>query len=401
MKNRLTITTLSLCLSIFAICLLFGSSTSLKAVGYSRVQDPNCTATTSSNRPDEHIRQPEFSFFPFPGHTCFWFINGANPDQPALYLTKKTFTDVRWPLALAPELVVAGASNNGEYVTTGGAGEPTGCDCFPEHQTPGQGWRIWFQQVKNRKVVSASGSCACSYVFPVLSYSSEPKAGDCPVAGCDEPFPNYCTYGGNYSCYWDAYACECRGPGGGPCDSPIILDVAGNGFDFTSADNGVLFDLPGEGMKVKYAWTSISSDDAWLALDRNNNGAIDNGTELFGNHSPQPDPPQGQWRNGFLALAEFDKSANGGNGDGQIDSRDSIFSSLRLWQDTNHNGLSEPTEIHTLSDLGITVLELGYKESKRIDEYGNHFRYRAKVKDVHGAQVGRWAWDVYLARQQP
>lgn len=220
-------------------------------------------------------------------------------------------------------------------------------------------------------------------------------------ATCQEPYPNYCIYGGDYTCQWNTDVCDCTHSDGGPCDSPVIVDVAGNGFDLTSADNGVLFDLSGRGVKVKYAWTNVGSDDAWLALDRNGNGTIDDGSELFGNFSPQPDPPSGTAKNGFLALAEYDKQANDGNGDGQIDNGDSIFSSLHLWQDTNHNGYCEPSELHSLTDLGIAILELDYKESKRTDQYGNQFRYRAKVKDVHGAQVGRWAWDVFLVKRRP
>ena len=175
--------------------------------------------------------------------------------------------------------------------------------------------------------------------------------------------------------------------------SPIVIDILGDGFAMTDAQNGVPFDFNGDGTSHLMSWTAGSSDDAWLVLDRNGNGTIDSGSELFGNITPQPTSPA---KNGFLALAEYDKLLNGGNRDGQIDRNDLVFARLRLWQDTNHNGISEPGELHRMNDLGLREIDLDYSESRRRDEYGNWFRYRSTVRDSQNSQIGRWAWDVFL-----
>ncbi|MCA1565514.1 MAG: hypothetical protein LC803_07735 [Acidobacteria bacterium] len=220
------------------------------------------------------------------------------------------------------------------------------------------------------------------------------------------PFEDYC-FRTDTDCYEQGYhqgldpmTCKCYGE---PVDcgshfghcSPVIIDIAGDGFRLTSAAGGVSFDMDGDGTPEHLSWTEAGTDDAWLILDRNSNGAVDDGTELFGNHSPQPPSAA---PNGFLALAEYDRPEQGGNSDGVIDAGDSIYRSLRLWQDAKHDGVSEAAELHMLPALDVAALHLNYKESKRTDEHGNGFRYRAKVRDARGARVGRWAWDVFLVR---
>jgi hypothetical protein len=215
-------------------------------------------------------------------------------------------------------------------------------------------------------------------------------SGHCNPPICDDcwQMPTNCGLNG----WWAA--CRCNYP-----PSPILIDVAGNGFNLTDHVNGVFFDLNSDGTPEPLSWTSAGSDDAWLVLDRNHNGTVDSGRELFGNYTPQATPPEGVELNGFRALAEFDKPENGGNGDGLLKQPDAIFSSLRLWQDTNHNGVSEGTELHTLSDVGLTTIDLRYHKSRSVDEFGNQFKYRAKVRDTRDTQLSRWAWDVFLLSQ--
>ncbi|MGB2602135.1 MAG: hypothetical protein WBC78_00980 [Candidatus Sulfotelmatobacter sp.] len=191
---------------------------------------------------------------------------------------------------------------------------------------------------------------------------------------------------------------ECCLPG----PTPILVDTTGHGFHLTSASDGVAFDIFGDGHPVKLSWTAADSGNAFLALDRNHNGRIDSGKELFGSVTEQPPCPDGgrSCLNGYRALAEFDKPENGGNGDGIIDARDAVFPHLLLWIDENHDGISQPNELHTLPELGVYSISLHYRDDRHFfDQYGNWFHYQATLNPdpLDGeSRDGRITYDVFF-----
>ncbi|HYL63290.1 MAG TPA: hypothetical protein VE077_11785 [Candidatus Methylomirabilis sp.] len=147
------------------------------------------------------------------------------------------------------------------------------------------------------------------------------------------------------------------------------------------------------------AWTQAGSGVAFLVLPAAD-GLVHDGRQLFGSGSPQP---PSQTPNGFAALAQYDLPANGGNGNGVIDPGDAIYSSLRLWIDANHDGISQPEELHTLQSLGVTSISLDYSMSRRQDQYGNVFRFKTAIdpKSPDRDRVGRTSYDVFFRTLQP
>ncbi len=254
--------------------------------------------------------------------------------------------------------------------------------------------------------VSAELRCEeCGVLRPVKSMTAT-GYGECRGSGTCAPF----LIAINYQAVWMSiniqnrrsafFTCQdagtsnsmelCTCPSCNP--SPILISLGNNALQLTGPEDGVLFDLTADGMPEKTAWTAAGSDDAFLVLDRNENGIIDDGGELFGDATPQlvVDPDK---RNGFEALAVFDDILSGGNEDGFINVDDRIFSSLRLWVDTNHNGFSEADEVVSLPEANILAIELAYRASSRIDGHGNEFRYYSRVELVQGT---RTAWDVFF-----
>jgi hypothetical protein len=167
--------------------------------------------------------------------------------------------------------------------------------------------------------------------------------------------------------------------------SPIAISLDG-GLKFSSAAGGVVFDLASTGAPRRIPWPRTAGD-VWLVLDRNGNGTIDDGREMFGNFTRLADGTPAP--NGYVALAELDTT-----GDGRLTAADVAFGQLRLWLDRVRNGVTDTGELITLGDAGITELSLRYKESKRTDRWGNVFKYRSNVRFSSGDM--RHAWDVYF-----
>jgi hypothetical protein len=169
------------------------------------------------------------------------------------------------------------------------------------------------------------------------------------------------------------------------CSTPIVLSLRG-GYHMTSAVEGVLFDIDADGTAEQVAWTEPKSNVGFLALDRNGNGMIDSGAELFGSSTTLTNGARAL--NGFEALDDLDS-----NHDGVLDASDPSWQSLVIWLDANHDGISTAAEMIALPASDVSAISTDYERSGKKDRFGNEFRYQGEF------QVGearRPCYDVFL-----
>ncbi|AEE13729.1 hypothetical protein Thena_0077 [Thermodesulfobium narugense DSM 14796] len=151
---------------------------------------------------------------------------------------------------------------------------------------------------------------------------------------------------------------------------PLVIDLSGKGIRLTDINSSkAMFDLTGSGFANKVGW--ITNDEGFLVLDKNNNGKVDDISEMFGNSSTS----------GFQSLSAYDA-----NKDGKIDSSNPIFKDLKVWQDTNNDGITEPGELKSLSELGIKSISLNAQRTN-ITQNGNQITQIASVEKEDGTTL--------------
>jgi len=159
--------------------------------------------------------------------------------------------------------------------------------------------------------------------------------------------------------------------------TPLVLDLDGNGVSMVSHADGVDFDFYGDGETVRLGWTE--GNDGLLVWDRNGDGRINNGTELFGEAMVKQDGTLA--RDGFDALSDIDS-----NLDGVFDAQDTLFDQVQVWVDANRDGVTDAGELHSLAQLGIASLDLNAEASDRV-ENGNLYGLVSRFTRTDGSQA--------------
>jgi len=172
--------------------------------------------------------------------------------------------------------------------------------------------------------------------------------------------------------------------------SPLLLDLAGDGFKLVGHEHGVRFDINNEGFAPLTGWVKAGGNDAFLVRDLNGDGQITSGAEMFGSATRMRDGSRAV--NGFEALRELDSNQNG-----KIDSGDAEWDTLLLWRDRNGNGMTDRRELVPLSTNSIRSINLNYINLNETDLSGNETRQRSTFEIVHGVRVlSRLVIDVWF-----
>jgi hypothetical protein len=268
---------------------------------------------------------------------------------------------------------------------------PTPSDCV-------LGWSECFNGGTSSSGTTGS-VCACQTDADCASYS---PSAYCQNGGCyyssTGPDTNSATVGssGTTGCQSITGSTGTSGTsstGQGGTSTPLVFIFDGQPVEYTDAPNR--FELAQLGSGMTTAWPTARTP--WLVLDRNGNGTIDDGRELFGSMSVLPDGRVAH--DGFEALAAFDS-----NGDGVLDARDAAFADLRLWADRNQDRRSGPGELTALTDLRIESVSLRYHLGSRCDGLGNCEVERASFlwRDREGRARTGEVVDIHLAnRMEP
>ena len=159
---------------------------------------------------------------------------------------------------------------------------------------------------------------------------------------------------------------------------PLVLDLDGDGIEILAhqGNRGAMFDFDADGLANATGW--VKSDDGILVLDRNGDGTITDGRELFGDSTVLADGSLA--KHGFVALADLDS-----NGDGKITSLDSRFAELRVWRDLDQDGVSDAGELFTLGELGIAELNTAYTDTNRHLVGGNQLAQLGNYTKADGS----------------
>jgi hypothetical protein len=221
---------------------------------------------------------------------------------------------------------------------------------------------------------------------------SQGEGGGAPADECKQGESRSCTTAqgqvGYQTCNqvdtaWLWGTCEFSGSQ----STPLVLSFNGNTKVDTIATT-TAFDLTGTSSVVT-DWPTASTP--WLALDRDANGAIEGGSELFGSATVLASGERAA--NGFIALADLDD-----NHDGRIDAHDAMWSKLAIWGDADGDRKSGANELSSLASKRLVSIDLAYTSERTCDERGNCVIERGTFRylDESGVERTGAVLDVHL-----